>query len=512
MKRKIFFTTALIVGALIISISASYIFTAFNYSENYQSKNSNEFIGKLDKELPSWIKKYKVPGAAIGLIENDKIIWQKGYGFADKESNKMVTPNTIFRIASISKPITAWGIMHLVDQGKIELDAPAEKYLTRWHIPSSKFDKRGVTIRRLLSHTAGFSVEGSPGYDINKPLPSIEQSLLGIGGEQWRVKLINEPGTAFQYSGGGFSVLQLITEEVTGKKFSDYMQSEIFKPLNLNHTRYDRDFKDNTTIATAYTDSGKPIIDRPWIEQASGGVYTNLIDLSTFVASCMEESNKNKAGRGILKPSSLAEMFSPQPNTKSFFGVYGLGFIPQKLKNDVKLISHSGDITGWNSQIAFLPKEKRGIVILTNGDAGYYFKSEVLGLWTNWTTGDSNNDTKFLRIMQKTLISLACFFGVLFLYFIYDTKKKITNKKIIFSPIFNKKFNFKDYMKAILPGLIVIIWYFIFYSKVPFKIIFKLNDYALFTFFSPELFWVTLIITIFGGFSTLRNLLTEKTN
>ncbi|EKS4342358.1 serine hydrolase [Clostridium sporogenes] len=512
MKKKLFLTTISILVVIVISVTASYLITVFNHSKIYSSKDSNEFVERLDNEFPNWMKKYKVPGVAIGLIENDKIIWQKGYGFADKKSNTKVTQDTIFRIASISKPITAWGIMNLVEQGKINLDAPAEKYLTRWHIPPSKFDTKGVTIRRLLSHTAGLSVQGAPGYDPDKPLPTIEQSLSGIAGKQWRVGIVNKPGNTFQYSGGGFSVLQLIVEEVTGTKFADYMKSEIFNPLNLKHTRYDRKYKDNTTIATAYTGDGKAIVDRPWIEHASGGVYTNLADLSTFTAACMNDSNGTGAGRGVLKSDSLEKMFSPQLNTKSSFGVYGLGFIPTTLKNGEKLITHSGDITGWNAQIAFLPKEKRGIVILTNGDAGYYFKSDVLGVWTNWATGSNINETKFLRIMQATLLSLAFFLDILFLYFIYNIKKQFTSKRRIVSLISNNKFDFKYCMKVILPALLVAIWYFIFYSKVPFKIIFKLDDYLLFTFLSPELFWVTLVVTIFGIVLTLLNILTKKIN
>ncbi|MDP4147692.1 MAG: serine hydrolase domain-containing protein, partial [Bacillota bacterium] len=379
MKKKLLSAMSVLLIALIISVVVANLVTTFDHSEICSAKNTNEFTEKLNKELPNWMDKYKVPGVAICLIQDDKIVWQKGYGVADKDSNTKVTTDTVFRIASISKPVTSWGIMHLVDEGKIDLDAPVEKYLTRWHIPKSKFDSNEVTIRRLLNHTAGFTVEASPGYDPGKPLPTIEQSLSGIAGDQWAVKLEYKPGTKFQYSGGGYSILQLVIEEVTGQRFADYMQSEIFKPLNLNSTRYDRNFGKGTVIATAYSGTDKAIIDRPWIEQASGGVYTNVTDLAAFTAACMKSSDGKSAGRGVVKPATLEEMFSPQKNTESVFGVYGLGFIPETLNNGEKLISHSGEITGWNAQIAFLPKENSGIVILTNSDAGYYFKSDVLG-------------------------------------------------------------------------------------------------------------------------------------
>ncbi|MHC1684733.1 MAG: serine hydrolase domain-containing protein [Clostridiaceae bacterium] len=509
MKKKLF---SLIVLAFILILSSitSFLLINSNHKKVYLSKNTGDFINNLDKELPDWMKCYNVPGAAIAIIENDKIIFQKGYGYSNKESNTITTPETIFRIASISKPITAFGIMHLVDQGKIKLDDPAEKHLTRWHIPESNFDSNGVTIRRLLSHTAGFSVEGSPGYDPNNALPTIEQSLSGIAGEDWQVKLINEPGTTFKYSGGGFSILQLIVEEVTGKSFSEYMQTEIFTPLNLNSTRYDKNFQDISLIATPYTGKDKPLIDKPWVEFASGGIYTNLKDLSNFVVSCMEDYNGNLPGRNVLKPTTINEMFTPQPNTQSSFGVYGLGFIPETLKSGDKLISHSGDITGWNAQIAFLPEKKSGIVILTNSDAGYYFKSDVLGAWTSWSTSSINSDTKFLRLMQKALLTIAFFLEVLSLYYLYKITEEFVKKKRFFSFNFIKRFNFKYTIRTFLPLILILAWYLIFYSEYIFKIFFKLDDYLLFTFFPPEFFWITLIITILGNVLTLLNLFTEK--
>ena len=138
-----------------------------------------------------------------------------------------MTTQTGFNIDSISKTIAAWGVMKLVEEGKIDLDAPAENYITRWKLPESDFDSKKVTVRRLLSHTAGLSLHGYPGWTANDRLSTIEESLDGRNNGPGRVEMIIKPGTKWKYSGGGYTILQLIVEEVTGQKFEDYMQTQV---------------------------------------------------------------------------------------------------------------------------------------------------------------------------------------------------------------------------------------------------------------------------------------------
>ena len=137
---------------------------------------------KLDRIAPQLLEHYKVPGAAIALVRNGEVVWSKGYGLADKERGVPVTVNTVFQVASISKALTSWGVMRLVENGQLELDAPVEQYLTRWHLPPSSYDTSGVTIRRLLSHSAGLSLHGYPGWSPDLKLPSLEESLSGNNG------------------------------------------------------------------------------------------------------------------------------------------------------------------------------------------------------------------------------------------------------------------------------------------------------------------------------------------
>ena len=140
------------------------LFLSFSLSAQKESKEIKQFISELDQKIPQLLNDFIVPGTAIAIIENGEVILQKGYGYSNVDKGIKVTKTTGFNIGSISKTIAAWGVLKLVQEGKIDLDAPAEKYLTRWHLPTSEFDSDKVTIRRLLSHTAGLSLHGYPGW------------------------------------------------------------------------------------------------------------------------------------------------------------------------------------------------------------------------------------------------------------------------------------------------------------------------------------------------------------
>ncbi|HET7377616.1 MAG TPA: serine hydrolase domain-containing protein, partial [Anaerolineae bacterium] len=145
---------------------------------------SDPFAAALDDKMPGWLSTYDVPGAVVSYIEDGAVAWTRAYGVKDATTQAPMTPEAIFNHGSNGKTLTAWGVMHLVEEGRIELDAPAEKYLKRWHFPPSQFDVNQVTIRRLLSHTAGLGVHGYPQYDLRRPLPALEQVLSGQNQDQ----------------------------------------------------------------------------------------------------------------------------------------------------------------------------------------------------------------------------------------------------------------------------------------------------------------------------------------
>lgn len=369
------------------SIRALYLIGLILFLPSYGIAQSNsvsqkEYLIELDKKIPAWLDEFIVPGAAIALIENGEVILQKGYGFADLKKNTKIDNQTGFNIGSISKTIAAWGVMKLVEEGKIELDSPAEKYLTRWHLPESEYDVNGVTIRRLLSHTAGLSLHGYPGWSPNDTLPSIEESLSGKNNGPGDVRIIMEPGTKWKYSGGGFTILQLIIEEVTGQKFADYMQAEVLNPLGMKNSSYTIDAKILGASSLEHNGYGEVIPYELFTAEAAAGLHTTIEDFAIFAQVSLNISSTSGVQQSILKQSTLELMTSPAPASN---GRYGLGYQIDSIQNSqAVLVGHRGANTGWHAYLRVNQKTGDGFAMITNGGSGANIYRQAYCDWIDW--------------------------------------------------------------------------------------------------------------------------------
>ncbi|AWB44555.1 hypothetical protein DCC85_10170 [Paenibacillus sp. CAA11] len=207
---------------------------------NLVPSKSTEFQLWLQQKAPQLQQRYGATGAAIGVVQGGETTYTLNMGYANKKDRIPVTTSTVFQAGSVSKTITALGILHLVDQGALSLDDPVSKYLTRWHFPSSPYDLEKVTVRSLLSHTAGLPAH--PGYLGVKPgdkLSSLEESLSGLGESGVKTYVAQQPGKFAVYSGAGYTLLQLLIEEVTGLSFNTYMQQQILDPLGMISSSFD---------------------------------------------------------------------------------------------------------------------------------------------------------------------------------------------------------------------------------------------------------------------------------
>jgi len=170
--------------------------------------------------LEDRMKYYNVPEMSIAFFDNGQIAWAHGYGMADKAANKPVTPETLFQAASVSKSVTALAALRLVQQGKLNLDEDVNLKLVSWKVPDNEFTKNEkVTLRRLLSHTAGMTVPSVGGYRAGEYMPTTVQILNGEKTSNEPVRVDRVPGKEFRYSGGGYVVVQLLLMNVTGKSF-----------------------------------------------------------------------------------------------------------------------------------------------------------------------------------------------------------------------------------------------------------------------------------------------------
>lgn len=363
------------------------LFLSFTLDAQKSSREIEQFVSELDQKIPQLLKDFIVPGIAIAIIENDEIILQKGYGYANISQEISVTETTGFNIGSISKTVAAWGVLKLVQEGKIDLDDPAEKYLTRWHLPESEFDSDKVTIRRLLSHTAGLSLHGYPGWSPEDKLPTIEESLNGINNGPGRVEIIMEPGTNWKYSGGGFSVLQLIIEEVTDQKFENYIQREILNPLGMTNSSYTIDEKILKSSSQEHDVFGEVIDFELFTAQAAAGLHTTIKDFTKFAQASLYASEKNRKYQQILSTTSLKQMMEPAPASN---GYYGLGYQIDSIQGtSMTLRGHGGANAGWHALLRVNPVTNDGFIVITNGGAGYKIYDQLYCDWIHWKTGDS---------------------------------------------------------------------------------------------------------------------------
>src|SRR6266496_4094343 len=208
-------------------------------SSHAAANPDDPFVRAIDQRMPALLHKYRVPGAVVSCITNGEVAWTKAFGRANLATGAPMQPDMIFNHGSNGKVLTMWGIMRLVEQGKVELDAPANRYLKRWQLRSSQFDPEGVTIRRLLCHRAGLTVHGFLDYDQRRRLPTLAEMLEGknqiqlFGEVNGPVFIKWQPGSTNVYSGGGFVLLQMIIEDVSGESFAAFMHREVTAPLGI---------------------------------------------------------------------------------------------------------------------------------------------------------------------------------------------------------------------------------------------------------------------------------------
>jgi len=439
-----------------------------------------DYIDKL-------VNKYNPQGAEVAIIENGVITDVRNYGYANTERKVAITDQTQFKIASISKTITAYAIMKLVDEGKLDLDTPINTYLTKWQLPDTEFDESKVTLRTLMSHTSGLTGSDECGY--LEPLPTIYEVLKSKD-----IRLKREPGKVFQYSEfAGFGVCQLIIEEVTHTKFEEYMENNIFKPLGMNNTNYNNENL-NGNFATPYAGINKPIRITPIVMNGAGGVSTTPTDLSRFVVALMNYYNKGNK-----------EMFKPQKNTQSVGGLYALGIIPRELKNGKTVYEHNGTLTGWNAQIAFEPVSKNGMVILTNSDKSYYLTYNLMGKWGKKVIGEKVIDTQMkqiYKIISNIIVVLAMILLLLVAVLIIKLKKRTV--------ILSEKRKIRCIKSTIIVFALSVLYYAFIYTDMPFKLLFNMENYYLFTFFPLNFRWVNIILILTGVFIIYRSRYSKK--
>ncbi len=196
----------------------------------------------ISMSLREWMALHRIPGLSVAVFEGHRIVWAKAYGVREAGGTAPVALDTLFQAGSISKPVTALAVMRHAEAGKWMLDEPVNGKLASWKVPDNEFTARQkVTLRRLLSHSAGTTVHGFPGYAAGGPLPTVVQVLDGVPPANTApVRVDVVPGTRTRYSGGGTTIVQLMMVDQLGKPFPQIMQEAVFGPLGLKDSTFEQ--------------------------------------------------------------------------------------------------------------------------------------------------------------------------------------------------------------------------------------------------------------------------------
>ena len=379
------------------------------------SQNRGE--SELDAVIETALHRHDVPGASVAIMANGEVSWARGYGLADTEQNISVDADTVFDAASVAKPVTAWGIMTLVEEGILDLDIPIAQYVNRWQLPPSEYDEEMVTIRRILSHTAGLSTDGDVGVDPGAYVPTIEEAMDGAVFGMRALHIAYPPGEDYHYSSVGYTLLELAVEEATGASFADFMQREVLDPLGMTNSSYGLTAELRTRAAIAHDWYNNPLPDYQYSTQAQGGLRTTPTDLALFMAAHMPGPNGEPIGRHVISPESVAEILTPVPfaNEAESSHVSGLGF-DLIMDGDILVGARkTGDHRGFKPIIVMSFQDSQGIAIMANSDRGAIgFLMNIACAWSAGLSGNTlSNDCSELMMIRNAQLSIAALIALI---------------------------------------------------------------------------------------------------
>ena len=357
---------------LCIVYAAMFSACTINESENRIKQAETNLTGPVLIEGDStWtiearMAHYGVPGVSIAVIDGNQIAWSKSYGVVDTQSHEAVTSQTRFQAASISKPVAAYGALRLVLENKLALDEDINEYLKTWHLPENEWtDQQRVTLKQLLSHTAGTTVHGFAGYSPDLAVPSLVQVLNGAApANSPAIRVDKLPGESFRYSGGGYCIVQQAMIDVSGKPFREVMDELVLHPLGMQHSTYEQPLTGEALklAATGYLPDGSMTTGRrhTYPEFAAAGLWTTAEDLAKFAIDIQQ----TLAGQSstVLSQEMAEAMLTPY--VADFIG---LGVFLEKRKDDNYFL-HGGWNEGFSSMLVAHEEKGYGVVVMTNAN------------------------------------------------------------------------------------------------------------------------------------------------
>ncbi|HEV3052317.1 MAG TPA: serine hydrolase domain-containing protein [Longimicrobium sp.] len=320
------------------------------------------------------------PAVSIAVINGGRIEWARAYGVLQAGGSAAADTGSLFQAGSISKPVAALGALLLAEGGAVTLDADVNTFLRSWRVPENAFTAREkVTLRRLVSHGAGLTVRGFPGYAADAPVPTTVQVLDGQPPANTApVRVDTFPGAILRYSGGGFTVMQQLVMDVTGRPFAEYMRQAVLRPLGMTSSDFDyRVAADRVPrIALGHDQRGRPV-EGGWHrypEMAAAGLWATPSDLARFALAVHHASRG--AESGPISPALARQMLTLQ-NGENGTG-FGLGLQLNGIGTPAAWFGHGGDTRGYQALMVLFPGTGQGAVVMTNSEAGGALLQEVM--------------------------------------------------------------------------------------------------------------------------------------
>ncbi|MEX2119603.1 MAG: serine hydrolase [Pirellulales bacterium] len=301
----------------------------------------------------------KLPAASIVLVDGREIVWAAGFGLADRQRGTRATAETVYRVGSVSKLFTDIAVMQLVEQGKLDLDAPVTDYLPDFR-PQDPFGKP-ITLRQLMCHRAGLVREPPVGSYFDPGEPSLAETVESLN----RTALVYEPGTRTKYSNAGIAVVGYVLEQVQNEPFAAYVERAVLGPLGARASSFEAtpDVAARLAKAVMWTYDGREF-EAPAFglgTAPAGNLYANVLDLGKLLAALVNEDG------GLLKPETLGAMYTPQFADGESKSDFGLGFHVGELEGH-RRVGHGGAVYGFATELAALPDARLGVAAVTSRD------------------------------------------------------------------------------------------------------------------------------------------------
>jgi CubicO group peptidase (beta-lactamase class C family) len=384
-------TTGVILFCLALSASIARAGESSSPPGRPAAESANDAV---DEVIRVEMQKRHVPGLSLAIIQDGQIVKAKGYGVTEKGGDVPVTTSTLFQAGSISKPVSALGALCLVERGKLALDEDVNARLRSWKVPSNEFTgKKTVTLRGLLSHTAGLTVHGFPGYATDEPVPTLVQVLDGAKPANTDpIRVDVAPGSLWRYSGGGYTIMQQMVVDVTGQPFPQLMKETVLVPLGMNESTFEQPLPAERARLTAtghYAD--RSLVKGKWHiypEMAAAGLWTTPSDLARFAVG-VQAAAAGKSGK-TLSRRMAREMLTVQKNT------YGLGFGLGR-SGAASRFGHGGRDEGFDALLTACAETGQGAAIMINANDNSRMISrivEVIAREYHWPGGSSETPAK----------------------------------------------------------------------------------------------------------------------